>query len=115
MVFCGTGAVERIFVHPMDDLNSSHYIDLIMGKDTPTFAVTCCCDDDWCYEFVYNKSDYERIKFNIMEAIFECDTMEELLDELTERFEDGFSDLFVDLEPDDDFECDGDCEDCIFS
>lgn len=115
MIYCSTGKMERLFIHEIDDMNTSHYIDLIMATDTPTFAVTCCCDEDWIYEFVYSASDYERVKYNIMEAIFNCDTMEELLDELTEIFEDGFSDILVDFEPDDDFECDGDCEDCIFS
>lgn len=104
MVFCGTGNVERIFVHPMNKLNESHYIDIVTSKDDPTFFVTCCCDEDWGYEFEYNKSDYERVKFNIMEMIFECDTMDELLDVLSEVFEDGFETI--------DDECDGDCHHC---
>lgn len=104
MVYCGTGNVERIFVHPMNNLNESHYIDIVTNKDDPTFFVTCCCDEDWVYEFEYNKSDYERVKFNIMEMIFECDTMDELLDALSEVFEDGFEII--------DDECDGDCQHC---
>lgn len=104
MVFCGSTNVERIIVHPMDNLNESHYIDIVTDKDDPVFYVTCCCDEDWGYEFPYNKSDYERIKFNIMEAIFECDTMDELLDVLSEIFEDGFETI--------EDECDGDCANC---
>ena len=107
MVFCGNGSMERLFMHPMDDLNSQHYIDLTMSKDEATFMVSCCCDDEWFYEFAYNKSDYERIKFNIMNAIYECDVMEELIDVLDDIFIDGFEELIVDCSADD--YCDGQC------
>jgi hypothetical protein len=114
MVFCGNGTMERLFVHPMDDLNSQHYIDLTMSKDDATFLVTCCCDEEWFYEFEYNKSDYERIKFNIMETIFESDTMEELIDVLDEIFLDGFEELIVDCSADAAYydQCCEDCDGC---
>ena len=114
MIFCGNGTMERLFVHSMDDINEQHYIDLTMSKDDASFLVSCCCDDEWFYEFEYNKSDYERIKFNIMNAIFECDTMEELIDVLDDIFLDGFEELIIECSADDycDCECCIDCNGC---
>jgi hypothetical protein len=39
-----------------------------------------------------------------MEAIFECDTMDELMENLSEVFEDGFADILVNEE-----HCCGEC------
>lgn len=112
MIYCGTGALERILIHEADDLEQQHWIDIAMHKEDATFAVTCCCDDSWEWEFYYGKSDYERVKFVIMNAICECDDMDELLDELDEIFVEDFEDILVD---EDDFECDGDCDNCEFN
>lgn len=110
MVYCSTGKIETIMCHPMNNLNEVHYVDMIMSPDDPTFIVTCCCDDDWCYEFWYDVSTYERVKYNIMEAIFQCSTMDELMKTLSEVFEDGFADALV---CECEFgECDGDCAYC---
>lgn len=107
MVLCGFGKLERILIHPMDDLDTQHYIDLTMSKDEATFMVSCCCDDEWFYEFEYNKTDYERIKFNILDAVYACDTMEELIEWLDDTFLDGFGELIIDCSADD--YCDGQC------
>lgn len=104
MVYHGTDLVEVIQVHPMDDLGGTHCVNLVKSADNATFYVTCCCDEDWSYEFyMLNNSDYERIKFVIMEAIFNCDTMDELMETLSETFEDGFEDILVNSE------CCGEC------
>lgn len=107
MVYHGTDNVEIIRVNPMDNLKETHYISLTKSADSPTFYVTCCCDKEWGYEFyLENNADYERVKYNIMETMFECVTMEELMDTLSEVFEDGFRDIMVeDI-------CDYDCESC---
>ena len=116
MILCGFGTLERILVHEANDMDTQHYIDLAMSKDNPTFMVTCCCDEDWFYEFMYSKSDYERVKFAIMEFVFDCDTMEELIASLTELFEDGFEEIVINSSnaQDEDVECDGDCAHCDF-
>ena len=107
MVYHGTYVVERIAVRLMSSLNETHFIDLVKDADAPVFYATCCCNEDWFYEFsMSNNSDYERIKHNIMETIFECDTMEELLNTLSEIFEDGFANILVKDE------CNCDCENC---
>ena len=118
MVFNGVDNVEIINVHPMNDLNETHYISMVKKANEPVFYVTCCCNSDWYYEFyLENNSDYERVKFNVMEAIFECDTMEELLCYLSEVFEDGFSDILVEDVAElqtGEIECDQDCANCEF-
>lgn len=96
MVYRGTYTTERLMFHNESDPNEVHFIALTKSADAPTFYVTCCCDEEWGYEFyIENNSDYERVKFNIMEAMFDCESMTELLDELSEIFEDGFEGLLV--------------------
>lgn len=105
MVYHGTDLVEVINVHPIDELSETHCISLVKSADNAKFYVNCCCDEDWVYEFyMLNNSDYERIKFSIMEAIFECDTMDELMERLSDIFEDGFEDIMVNEE-----HCCGEC------
>jgi hypothetical protein len=112
MVFCGVYEEENLVVHPMDDLDSSHYISIIKAKEEPIFYVTCCCDEDWIWEFEYTRSEYERIKYLIMDAICVCDTMDELMDTLTEDFE-SYDMIFDNDTEEYECECDGDCENCI--
>lgn len=96
MLYRGTDQVEIIEVSPIDEIGTMHYINIAKSATEPTFCVTCCCDEDWMYEFyLENNSDYERIKWNIMDAIFDCETMDRLLEELSRIFEDGFADIIV--------------------
>lgn len=108
MVYGGTGVLESILIHD-NDLEETHWIDMMMSSEDSTFAVTCCCDDSWVWEFYYSKSDYDRVKFVIMTELYECDDMEELLDVLDEIFAADFEDIIVD---EDDCECDGCCGGC---
>ena len=96
MVYRETNQIESIEVSPMNGLNEAHYINLVKSGNEPTFYVTCCCDEDWGYEFyLENNSDYERVKFAIMNLIFECETIDDLLNMLSDTFEDGFADIIV--------------------
>ena len=96
MVYCGTSYTETIFVHNDGDPTDTHYIEMSKSAKDSKFIVTCCCYDDWGYEFsMANPSDYDRVKFCIMEAMFECETMDELIEQLGEIFEDGFDDILI--------------------
>ena len=96
MTYCGTSVSECIIIHNDGDPKAKHYIEMTKAANTSNFIVTCCCYDDWGYEFkITNPSDYERIKFNIMEAVFECENFDELLTCLSEIFEDGFADIII--------------------
>ena len=109
MVYNGTYTSEAIVFHAAGCSEEKHFIELVKHIDEPVFRVSCCCDPDWNYEFYMgNPSDYERVKFNIMEQIFEAESIEELLVVLAEMFEDGFADILID----DGCDCNGSCENC---
>lgn len=104
MVYHGTVTSERIAFYPDGDPTNMHYIEIARAPNEPLFWVGCCCDEDWFYTFAFeSNSDYERVKYNIMEAVFECESMDELLTYLSEIFEDGFSNILI---------SDACCEDC---
>ena len=107
MVYYGTLVSEKILFHYAGDFEDMHYIEMGKSIDEPVFYVSCCCDPHWFYEFkMESNSDYERVKYCIMETIFECDEMDELLDVLGDRLNDGFYCLL------NEHECDGCCEHC---
>lgn len=96
MVYHGTEVSERFMVHPLDGLEETHYIEMTKSADDNVFTVSSCCFDGWNKEFFMgNNSDYERVKYWIMECIDECDTMEELIDVLTETFHDEFGGILI--------------------
>lgn len=107
MVYNGTNNSELIIFHEAGDSDDKHFIELNKPIDGPTFSVSCCCDRDWHYEFyLRSNSDYERIKFLIMDTMWRSETVEELLDTLSEIFEDGFSSILIK----DKCDCDGNCD-----
>ena len=109
MKYCGTENVEIIQFSPMDALDETHFIAMQKMFDEPVFLVSCSCYDDWCYAFSFEDNTiYERVKFNIMEAIFNCETTSDLLDYLDSVFIEGFGDVLIDDDDDDDFCC-GEC------
>lgn len=119
MVFCGNVSSEKILFHVGEECRDWHWIEMMLDKDVATFTVTFCCDDEWMWEFYYDKTTYEQIKYVIMSAIEVCENMDELLETLDEVFEENFmSDVFNEaelLEDEVEFECDGDCDNCIFN
>ena len=85
----------------------SRYIGMTMLDDKPMFRVECDeYEPGWEYMFAYSKNNYENIKHVIVDAIYECDDMDEVLDVLSDIFESEFCDILMD--------CDGDCESCEF-
>ena len=107
MIYCQTINVERIAVHPLNDINNTQYVEIMKYGNAPLFAVWMNDgEDDWFWEFeMFNPSDYERVKMNVFDAIFGCDTMPELAEALNAIFENNFADILVEDE------CDG-CDDC---
>lgn len=110
MIYCQTINKECIAVHPLNDTNSAHFVEIAKYGNIPMFAVWMNDgEDDWFWEFeMFTPSDYERVKMNIFDAIFECDTMLELAEALDAIFEDSFEDILIVDECD---KCDG-CEGC---
>lgn len=110
MIYCQTINKESIAVHPLDDINNTQFVELIKDGNTPMFAVWVDDgEDEWYWEFeMYTPSDYERVKMNIFDVIFGCDTMIELAEALDAVFRNGFEDILVVDECD---ECNG-CDGC---
>ena len=117
MIYCSTGSLERLFFHPNNNLNERHWVDITMSGDGSTFAVSVCCDDEWIWEFYYDKTNYDLVKHIAMDCIFASEDMDELIDNMDDMFAENFSDIVADTteSEEDDFECDGDCANCSFN
>ena len=89
MIYRGTINVEQIVVSPMDNINNHQVIELTKYSDEPMFSVNLYDgENDWYWEFaIISPSDYERVKFDIFDTMFDCDTMVELAVELDEILE----------------------------
>lgn len=106
MLYHGTNKTETIWIGPENDLKEMHCIELIKSDDEPVFCVTACCNEDWMWAFYMDGvSNYEMVKHTIIDEVFECDDMGELLDTLDAIFADEFEDILVK----DECECDGSC------
>ena len=114
MLYCRTYETEIIVVHPFNNPDESHFIEIEKDGSTPTFSVTCCCGEDWCWNFIYTKRNYDLIKYYIMDCIRECDDIDEVIDTLDEIFEENFMDIVCNFDEDDCAfaDCDGNCDDC---
>ena len=97
MIYRQTINIERIEFSPLNDTNSTNCVELVKFGDTATFSVSMNNDEyEWYWEFDMSEpSDYERVKMNMYDAIFGCDTMEELGEALDAIFEDGFGEILI--------------------
>lgn len=113
MRYCQTVNIEKIAVHPLDNIDSTHFVELIKYGNEPVFAVTMYDGEDvWIWEFeMYTPTNYERVKMSIFDAIFACDTMIELAVALDSIFRDEFEDVLIADECDCCEGCEG-CESC---
>ena len=107
MIYKGTNFTERIQMTPMDRMHSTQWIEMRIFAETNELEVFLCDDyggrrNVWSWSFELDQPmTYEQIKFNIMEHMFECDTMDEFADVLSEVFEDGFGGVLVEDEEND--------------
>ena len=110
MVYCGESLTESIIMHK-EELgkvieNESHCINITTSIHEPKFYVTCCCNEEWVWEFYYtSKTDYARVKMCIIDMMYECNNMYQLMDLLDEVFLEVFEDMLVE----EDCECCGNC------
>ena len=100
MVYRDSDFSERIYLCSAGESASIHYIEIT--RYGSIFVVETCCTPGWSYTFRTNDlSDYERVKFNIMDAIFESESLDELLDSLSDTFTDGFANILIEDGDDD--------------
>ena len=99
MIYHGTTKTETILVHPYDDETNIQFIDMITDAEASILYVNI---DEYNWEFVLRSfSDYEKIKFIIMEVAQTVNDMEELVAELNETFIEEFEDILVEDSGDD--------------
>ena len=102
MIYHGTTKTETIIVHPFEDEIDVEFIAMITDADSMTLYVNV---NEYSWEFVMRSlSDYEWIKFTIMEVIQTVNNMEELVSELNEVFVENFEDILIEYSDDDDDE-----------
>ena len=102
MIYHGTTKTETILVHPFDDETDIQFVDMVTDADLTILYVNV---DEYSWEFVLRSlSDYEWIKFAIMEVIQTVNDIEELVAELNEVFIENFEDILVEYSDDDDDE-----------
>lgn len=116
MIYRGTNFTERIQMTPMDRMHTTQWIEMRRFANSNRLEVVLCDDDGkkvgmWNWKFVLDfPMTYEQIKFNIMEHMFECETIDELADVLDDVFHDGFDCV---IEEDEDCGCDEcNCDEC---
>lgn len=96
MVYYGTDTTENIVVHTNGDVDDMHVITLSRACDEAAFTVNICCDEEWKWKFnLVSSAHYDIVKYMIMDAVFECEDMYELVDMLDEIFETDFADIVI--------------------
>ena len=109
MMYLCTDVTEEIYVHSKECNNDIHCITMTKSGEEPMFYVQCCCNEDWIWKFYMdNVSNYEMVKYVIMDTLLECDDMVKVLDELDAQFEAIFDDIIA-------WDCECDeccCENC---
>ena len=115
MVYYGTCNTEVIVIHTVGDVDDMHVIALTKECDEAAFTVSVCCYDDWRWKFsLASPAHYEMVKHMIMDAVWDCEDMDELLDELDITFEEMFSEIVIDENGCDGHCCENcNCRDCL--
>ena len=100
MIFKGIGASENIWFQSPDTRMMYRFILSKHSEEAANFSLSCSFDDEWFYSFCSdNVSDYERVKFSLMDTLFNCENEVDMLPSLSKMIEDGFSDiLYVEAE-----------------
>ena len=108
MIYCNTEKIERIWFAPESNEDILHYVE--MYKSEGKCYVTIDCDDDWMWAFkLDDPTNYEVVKYTIMDAMFKSCCVDRLKDNLDIAFEDCFADILADDECDDECVCCGGC------
>ena len=97
MIYNGMYKQETLIVSPNNDEKEIQFIDLVIDANEHIVSVRLDAEtEDYYWDFYLdNPSDYERIKFNIMESMWDVEDMEELAETLGHVFNDGFADILV--------------------
>lgn len=118
MIYYQTITKECIAIRPLDE-HDTYFVELMKRGNKPEFAV---CIDVGEHEYLWifdgsNPSDYERVKLNVFDVIFEWDTIHELVDSLDAIFRHDFDNILIecieydDEDEEEDYDWEEECED----
>lgn len=109
MFYKGTNVMESIHAAPEYDTENEYCINMIKVTDGNVFYVTTDYDDDWYWAFYLDGvGNYEMVKHAIMDVIFDCNDIDDLIDALDCVFADTFDTIVAEFE----CECGDCCENC---
>lgn len=100
MIYKGTNYTERINFATCE--GQKFWTELRKAPTTPKLEVFLCEDmgtsrNVWSWWFdITDPMTYEQIKLNVMEMMFEADTVQELADTMEDTFTDGFEAVLLD-------------------
>jgi hypothetical protein len=103
MIYYGTEKVEFIYFHLEDNEDDLHFIAMERDCDEPVFYVRTCCNNDWEWKFYDTTSNYDMVKYAIIDASFDCKDMQEYLFELDSVFEEIFDEIVI-------WDCEATCD-----
>ena len=97
MIFCGITKAEQIYLQADDDLDKIYVIELLRDGYEPKFTAWSDYDKDWTWDFWYtSETDYERVKWAILDMIDEYNSIPAVLIALNDAFLEYFVDMLVD-------------------
>ena len=111
MIYHGTSQIDRIYVKEEGNEPVIHWFDLMLDDEKPVFTLTSCCNEEWIWKFYYTKTNYDIVKYLVMESSVNCEDIYEITEELDEIFCEEYEDI-VYWEDEEEFVCNGDCENC---
>lgn len=99
MRYFGTEKMETIAFQTEGEHPEVHFVTLGCPMYEPLVEVTCCCDESWRYLFALDSpSDYERLKYDIMEAAAYSQTTDVLMGELDAIFAERYGHLMIEFD-----------------
>lgn len=104
MQISGISETQIIHLRSETGHRETYEINIIMDPVDPVFFVYSYANEEWIWEFKYtNKTDYERVKQCIIDMVYGCENIDELMYALNDVFMEYFSDMLIYQE--DEYQC----------
>ncbi len=91
MIYKRSQFIESLEFQEVDSEKESSF-EMFMTDDGKELMIVSAFNEDWAYTIPLEEpSDYDRVRFNVMQAALEADTLVEAQTMLTSVLEEGFS------------------------
>ena len=105
MIYDGTIEIEAMMAHPEDNPDAVYSVKMRKSAEENIFYVYSDYDEDFEYAFwLDGTTNYEVVKFTIMDTLISFASWDEALQVLENDFMTSLRQILV--------QCDGDCENC---